>query len=77
MFTIAVIRPAFGPGAARTNYFGRFTTEDDAVDVAFRISDSGLLVGGYDVDVVPVPDGVTPAPIAAGFLGLLRVVRPG
>ena len=67
MFTISVTRYAFGR-VTGTGYYGSFDTADAACDVAVRIESDGLLDGTSVLDVVPLPDGVTPGHIAADYL---------
>jgi hypothetical protein len=67
MFTISVTRYAFGRATA-TSYYGTFPTTDAACDVAVRIDSDGLLDGTSVLDVVPLPDGVTPGTLSADYL---------
>lgn len=62
MLTIKVTR-TYGS----TGYFGTFPTTDSAKGAAAKISASGAM-SGAKLDIVTIPDGITPMPLAADYL---------
>jgi hypothetical protein len=67
MFTIMVSRSTFGR-ITLSGYFGTFADTDSACDAAVAIESAPSFVPTTILDVIPVPDGVTPMPVHEDFL---------
>lgn len=66
MFTIKNTRNHYGTDLV--SYHGTFDSVDSAVDAAVKVEAFATARDLYmDLDVVPIPDGVTPKVIAADY----------
>lgn len=50
-----------------TDYFGTFANVDAAVDAAVKVEKDPLCDPSVVLDVVPIPDGVTPKALATDY----------